>query len=341
MKIIYSETHKNHNPPFEGFTTAGNLPAFEVPARAEEVLCALKKRDWAEIANPQDFGLDSILAVHSQPYLAYLQTAYDKWSQYSPVDGMAFIPGTHGIDHENVVSGKVSEEYGFFLMDTTVGISAGTYSAAVQSAFTALTAAREAAENCSAAFALCRPPGHHAGREVCGGYCFLNNAAIAAQWLSKIGKVAILDIDYHAGNGTQEIFYNRQDVLVISIHADPSLEYPRYAGAAAETGSGSGMGYHKNFPLPPNIEDQEYLVVLDCALSQIKAFDPQYLVVSAGMDIYKEDPLGKFKITQQGIHAIGLRIAASGLPTVVIMEGGYHLPTLGENFANLLSPLGS
>ena len=170
------------------------------------------------------------------------------------------------------------------------------------------------------------------------GYCFLNNAAIAANWLSQEGKIAILDVDFHAGNGTQEIFYERSDVLTISLHADPAREYPRYAGFADQTGSGEGRGFHKNFPLPAGIDDFQYLQVLDEALGLIQAFEPAYLVVSAGMDIYEADLLGDFKITRSGISDIGELIAGLGLPTLVVMEGGYHVPSLGENFATLLTP---
>ncbi len=338
MKIYYPEIHKNHNPPYEGYTSEGNLPALEVPERADQVLRVLSMMKWASISLPCEFDLETILAIHSQPYLTYLQNAYAEWEKYSPVKGMAFIPGTYGINHESVAAGSVLEKAGFFLMDTTVGITTGTFPAALQSAFAALSGAQEIAKNRTVAFALCRPPGHHAGHEICGGYCFLNNAAIATHWLSLRGKVAILDIDYHAGNGTQEIFYNRADIFVTSIHADPKREYPRYAGGDEEKGIGPGTGFHKNFPLSSGITDSDYLITLDQALDLIAAFSPRYLVVSAGMDIYQEDPLGDFKITRQGIHEIGKHIAGLRLPTLIVMEGGYHLPTLGENFAELLKP---
>jgi acetoin utilization deacetylase AcuC-like enzyme len=235
-----------------------------------------------------------------------------------------------------VLAGNVPEQAGFFLMSTHVPVTAGTYTAALAAAQCALSGAQAVAQGQRAAFALCRPPGHHAGREMCGGLCFLNNAAIATQWLSKQGKVAILDIDYHAGNGTQDIFYARADVLTVSLHADPNREYPNYAGYAHETGAGPGTGYHRNYPLPAGTDDSLYLHTLDDALDLIAKFDPAHLVVSAGMDIYMDDPLSDFAITRQGIAEIGRSIASLNLPTLLVMEGGYNVEALGKNVVALL-----
>jgi acetoin utilization deacetylase AcuC-like enzyme len=174
------------------------------------------------------------------------------------------------------------------------------------------------------------------GKSFCGGYCYLNNAAIAANRLSLSGKVAILDIDYHAGNGTQDIFYERGDVLTISIHADPDGEYPAFCGYADETGAGQGSGLHRNFPLSAGTDDIRYLSVLDEALSLIKSFRPAFLVLSAGMDLYYGDPLGEFKMTQDGIRQIGVQVANLNLPTLIVMEGGYNNQALGENISILL-----
>jgi acetoin utilization deacetylase AcuC-like enzyme len=183
---------------------------------------------------------------------------------------------------------------------------------------------------------LCRPPGHHAGKANCAGYCYVNNAAVAANWLSKIGKTAILDIDYHAGNGTQEIFYERADVFTISIHADPDFEYPYYLGYADETGTGAGLGFHRNFPLPAGTDDNAYIETINKAASLIADYKPSFLVISAGMDLFEGDPLGKFKVTRTGIHQIGKKIATLSLPTLVVMEGGYNNAALGENIVSLL-----
>jgi acetoin utilization deacetylase AcuC-like enzyme len=229
---------------------------------------------------------------------------------------------------------------GYYIMDLSACIVAGTYEAALSSANCALSAAEfissSTANRSSSAFALCRPPGHHAGKDYAAGYCFVNNSSVAANWLSSKGKVAILDIDYHAGNGTQDIFYERDDVLTISIHGDPDFEYPHYIGYAEETGAGEGLGLHKNFPLPKGTDDERYLSALDEALKLILNFAPNHLVVPTGMDTFDGDPLGKFKVTRDGFAEIGKRIAALHMPTVVIMEGGYANVALGENVVTLL-----
>jgi acetoin utilization deacetylase AcuC-like enzyme len=224
-------------------------------------------------------------------------------------------------------------------MDLSACIVEGTYQAALASANCALSAAELVSSGERISFALCRPPGHHAGKDYAGGYCFINNASVAANWLSSKGKVALLDIDYHCGNGTQDIFYERNDVLTISIHADPNFEYPHYWGYADETGSGAGLGFHKNLPLERGTDNGIYLSALDEALSLIRKFEPKHLVVSAGMDIYADDPLGKIKVTTEGIGEIGKRIASLGLPTVIVMEGGYANEVLGINITTFLGEM--
>src|SRR5512138_3185629 len=176
------------------------------------------------------------------------------------------------------------------MMDLSACLVEGTYPAALAAANCAMSAAESVAGGERAAFGLCRPPGHHAGKDYAAGYCFINNASVAAHWLSAKGKVAVLDIDYHCGNGTQDIFYERADVLTISLHADPNFEYPYYAGYINETGTGAGLGFHHNFPLEKGTTDAQYLSALDEALNLISKFAPNYLLVSAGMDLYTDDP---------------------------------------------------
>jgi acetoin utilization deacetylase AcuC-like enzyme len=223
------------------------------------------------------------------------------------------------------------------MSDLSAPIVQGTFAAARAAADCALSAAQAVAGGDRAAFALCRPPGHHAGRSNCAGYCYLNNAAIAANWLSAAGRAALLDVDYHAGNGTQDIFYERGDVLTISIHADPAFEYPYFSGYADERGAGAGSGMHQNLPLPAGTDDAAYLVALETALEALRGFGPEFLVVSAGMDIYRADPLGKIRVSSEGIAEIGRRIAALRLPTVIVMEGGYNNDALGGNVVGFLS----
>lgn len=344
MKIFYPEEHRLHDPAFEVFDGGQRVPYLESPQRMERILNALRRTDWADIAEPADFGRDPIRAVHSDQYLSFLASAWTEWLAAEPEaaaasDKTALMPATFAAKRDQMPE-SILGKAGFFLLDLSVPIVGGTYTAALASAHCALSAAEEIshspADGPRSSFALCRPPGHHAGREIAGGYCFLNNAAIAAQWLTQFGRVAVLDVDYHAGNGTQDIFYARRDVLTISIHADPAFEYPYYTGYANETGKGDGLGFHHNFPLPAGTDDAGYLSTLEKAITLIQQFSPAHLVVSAGMDIYEGDPLGKFKITRQGIGEIGRRIAALNLPTAIVMEGGYNTDALGENVAAFL-----
>jgi acetoin utilization deacetylase AcuC-like enzyme len=249
MHIYYSDLHLQHNPPYEIYSQKEKVPAWERPERATSILDTLRSRDWADIQMTEDFGPGPIKAVHTTTYLDYLESAFQRWEPCSPLRGTAFIPYTFGIKQETARKGDLPDQDGFFMTDASIAITASTFLAAVSAAHCALSAAQAISTRERSSFALCRPPGHHAGGEVCGGYCFLNNTAISAQWLTQFGKVAVLDIDYHAGNGTQSIFYERDDVLTVSLHADPRRAYPRYAGHADEIGAGKGTGFNRNFPL--------------------------------------------------------------------------------------------
>ena len=337
MKIFYSEAHRQHNPPFELFEGGVRMPYLENPDRMDRILSIVNTLDWAELTQAEDFGLDPILAVHDQDYVDFLRSAYGEWTQEkTDYEKIALLPATfppRGCSHRpKSLLGRA----GYYMFDLSAPIMEGTFRAALGSANCALSGAKAIYKGSSAVFALCRPPGHHAGKSFCGGYCYLNNAAIAANWLSAKGKVAILDIDYHAGNGTQDIFYERDDVLTISIHGDPDYEYPTFCGYADETGAGPGSGLHRNLPLPSGTDDERYLSALDQGIGLIQSFKPEYLVLSAGMDLYTGDPLGTFKVTRDGIHDIGNRIANLGLPTLIVAEGGYNNEALGENFARLI-----
>jgi len=341
MNIFYSEAHRNHYPPFEVFDGGQRVPYFENPDRIDKILFALNKTDWANLIEPTDFGLDPILAVHDKDYINFLASCWTEWlDSDSSISALpethAFLPATFALRRKARPTSSLHGRGGYYMMDLSACIVAGTYQAALASANSALSCANYIFENQKSAFALCRPPGHHAGKDYAGGYCFINNASVAANWLSSKGKTALLDIDYHAGNGTQDIFYERYDVLTISIHGDPDFEYPHYAGFADETGAGNGLGFHKNFPLPKGTDDKNYLIALDEALAMIKNFSPEYLVLSTGMDTFDGDPLGKFKVTRNGFSEIGKRIASLNLPTAIIMEGGYANNELGDNVVTLL-----
>lgn len=341
MKIFYSEEHRNHYPSFEVFDGGIRVPYFENPDRMDRIVSALQKTDWAEFSAPRDFGLDPILAVHDRDYINFLASCWDEWLDSDPEiaaspEGHAFLPATFALRRPARPTASIRGRGGYYIMDLSACITAGTYPAALASANIALSAANSSFILHNSSFALCRPPGHHAGRDYAAGYCFINNAAVAANWLSVKGKVAILDIDYHGGNGTQDIFYERADVLTISLHGDPDFEYPHYIGFADETGAGAGLGFHRNFPLPKDTGDDGYLAALDEALTMIRKFTPDFLVLSFGADTFDGDPLGMFHVTRAGFAEIGKRIADLNLPTVIIMEGGYANEALGENTVTLL-----
>ena len=338
MKIYYSEAHRQHEPPFEVFDGGLRVPYLENPDRMDRILQALRQTTWAELTEPQDFGLKPIYAVHDRDYVDFLASAWSEWLASDARDKSTLLPATFALRREPPKPAGLLGRAGYYMMDLSASIVAGTYAAALASAHCALSAAECVSAGERISFALCRPPGHHAGKDYAGGYCFINNAAVAANWLSANGRIALLDIDYHCGNGTQDIFYDRADVLTISIHADPNFEYPHYAGYAKETGVGAGLGFHRNFPLEKGTDDARYFSALDEALNLIRNVSPAYLVISAGMDIYTDDPLGTIKVTTEGIGEIGKRISALDLPTVVVMEGGYNNDMLGINIIEFLTP---
>ncbi len=339
MNVYYSETHRQHHPPFEIYDGGDKIPTFEVPARMDRILETLRPDPRFNILPPEDFGLDPILAVHDTGYIDYLRTAFDEWQKEPDgYDKTALIPASFPPGGwRGHVPTSILGRAGYYTMDLAAPLVAGTFAAARDSAYCALSGAKDMLQaDIHSSFALCRPPGHHAGRANCGGYCYINNAAVAANWLSQHGKVAILDIDYHAGNGTQDIFYERADVLTISIHADPNFEYPHYVGFADETGAGAGKGFHRNFPMPFGADDTLYLQNLSEACGLVTNFQPRFLVISAGMDIYGEDPLGRIRVSTAGIGKIGAKIARLNIPTLVVMEGGYNTAALGTNILALL-----
>ena len=341
MQIYSSDKHKKH-----AFGLPDSRPVdydsnYEHPGRIDSILNALNLTNWAAILPPNDFGLDPILQVHPTRYLDYFKDAYNQWKEFSMEKDMAFIPYKPGFKPASTRFDKVPDQDGFFMTDMFVPVNLHTYPAAIAAVNCALSASQTIATKKGVAFALCRPPGHHAGPEICGGFCYLNNAAIAAHWLSSQGKTAILDIDYHAGNGTQTIFYERADVLTISLHADPAWEYPSFAGFAHETGSGAGKGFHHNIPLPHQTDDVLYLETLDKALQIIDANSPNFLVVSAGFDTCNGDPLGDFAISRNGFSCIGEAISTLQIPTAILLEGGYKTDELGDNVVAFLEPFNS
>ena len=326
MKIIYTDHHKLH---VTENITLGGFPFIieEIPQRIEEILAALQAAGIGPLIQPTDHGLSPILGVHDTQYIEYLQSAYENNAAFYRNDEPA-IPETFAPRSARRRPKHVLGLKGYYGFGTGSPINAGTWTAAYWSAQCALSAAELIRSGEEMAYALCRPPGHHAARDLYGGFCYLNNAAIAARHLP--GKVAILDIDYHHGNGTQEIFYDDPTVFYCSIHAHPDYEYPYYWGDASEIGAGAGSGYNLNLPLPSGTEDAAYLATLEQGVQAIRQFQPLFLIVSVGFDILTGDPAGGFKITLQGLAEISKQIAALHLPTILIQEGGYQIDELGK-----------
>ena len=336
MLTIYSDKHRLHNPTHE-FLEQGLVPYTEAPVRAETILASLTAAGIGPIAPPDDFGLDAIRSVHTSAYLDHLQTIYADWVALGATP-TAVVPFTFPRPGLDSASATPYARAARFCYDMSAPITATSWDAILSSAHCALTAAQRVLGGERVAYALCRPPGHHASQDLMGGYCFLNNAAIAADFLSqgRQKRVAIVDVDVHHGNGTQRIFYDRGDVLFVSIHGDPAWEYPYFLGNAHERGEGDGAGTTLNFALGKGIDDARYLAVLDEALAAVTSFDPAHLVVSAGFDTFDGDPLGQFKLTTNAYRQMGHRFAALDLPTVIVQEGGYAVHALGENVVSLL-----
>jgi acetoin utilization deacetylase AcuC-like enzyme len=336
MRVIYSPLHARHDGGVE-LHRGALVPSFESPARAQYILEALQ-RDGFGVLPPRDMPESALLQVHDADLVEFLRSAWSRWAA-SDREGSMLPSGfpARGLRRDRVPAG-IHGALGYYTFDASTPIVAGTWEAALAAARSAMTAAALVAEGDSAAYALCRPPGHHAGRGFFGGYCYLNNAALAAQHLRDQGRarVAVLDVDYHHGNGTQEIFWERDDVLFVSLHATPDSEYPYFLGYADERGAGRGEGHTLNLPLPLGTGWREYRAALEVALDAIGRYAPDALVVSLGVDTYESDPISGFKLTGPDYAQLGARLAAARLPTVLVQEGGYAIAEIGNNVAAVL-----
>ncbi len=335
MKAFLDQRQFAHDPKM--FMANGTkLPNPEQPKRIE-VLEAGAEAAGCTFATPIDHGMGPLAAVHSPEYLTFLQTIHTRWMR---IEGAAdeVIPNIHPDRRSATYPKSAVGQAGFHQADTACPIAAGTWDAAYWSAQTALSAANAVLAGTSAAYALSRPPGHHAFGDLAGGFCFLNNSAIAAQYLLERGfRPAILDVDVHHGNGTQGIFYARRDVLTVSIHADPERFYPFFWGAAHERGEGAGLGYNLNLALPRGTDDAAYLRALETALARISAFGADVLIVALGLDAHINDPFKGFAVTTPGFAQIAAKIAALRLPSVIVQEGGYLSDDLGANLTSFLN----
>ena len=338
MRIFHSEDHRGHAGAME-MRYDRMIPMCESPDRMDTILTALRAQGHRDIVLSSPFGLEPVLRVHTPGFVDFLERCWPLWeAEFGPGGfATAYMFGMRGMDQ--VPNSSVHSMLSCYTFDVCVPFVAGTWTAIRSAVDVTLSAASHVAEGNRSAFALCRPPGHHASADLAGGYCYVNNAAVAAQMLRDRGasRIAILDIDYHHGNGTQRIFYERDDVLYASIHATPEREYPFLLGYAREIGAGRGEGFNLNLPLPLGTTLDSYRPALAAAIDRVRAHAPDVLVVSLGVDSFIADPVGGFALQSEDYLALGDDIARLGLPTLFVMEGGYAIAELGLNTANVIT----
>jgi len=334
MKAVFDTRQGEHDPQF--FMANGvPRPSPEQPERIARLKAAAEAAGCT-FAAPKDHGMGPLAAVHTAEYLHFLRTIYPRWQRIEGA-GPEVIPNIHPAARTDNYPRSAVGQAGYHQADTACPIGEHTWLSAYWSAQTAVSAAGVLLSGERAAYALSRPPGHHAYADLAGGFCFLNNSAIAADHLRRAGRrAAVLDIDVHHGNGTQGIFYARGDVLTVSIHADPERFYPFFWGYAQERGEGAGRGANLNLPLPRGTGDDDYLRALDAALARIDAFGCDALVVALGLDAHVNDPFQGLAVTTEGFRRIARAIAACGWPTLYVQEGGYLSDDLGPNLTAAL-----
>jgi acetoin utilization deacetylase AcuC-like enzyme len=336
---FFSELHAGHAPEYE-FFRGERVPCFETPARAAIVRDKLVARGH-ELRTPTHDSAGLLSKVHAPRYLTFLETAWSQWLAADPANAdLQPFPSVWPVRtlRSDVEPVDFIARMGLYSMDNGTPLAAGTWTAAKAGADAAASAAALVASGTRSAFCATRPPGHHAGADFMGGYCFLNNAAIAAEAFRSNGsnRVAILDVDFHHGNGTQSLFYRRSDVLFASVHGDPRTEYPFYLGHADETGEGEGEGFNLNLPLPAGATTDAWFGALETACARVTEYGADALVVSLGLDAYAKDPISKFQLQSSDFLRLGERLARLGLPTLLVLEGGYATSELGINAANVL-----
>lgn len=339
MKTVYSPAHRGHAgaPELRGEAL---VPMAECPERMDVILAALSQAGLSEVLAPASHGLEAALRIHDPDFVAFLKNAYPMWrARYG--EGSAAFARVFGMrtlaQRPNMAS--VEAMLSAYTFDIFSPIVAGTWEAIVSALDVTMTGAQLIDGGAGSVFSLCRPPGHHASADLAGGYCYLNNAAIAAQYYRDTGasRVAILDIDYHHGNGTQSIFYDRDDVLFVSLHGRPEEEYPFLLGYAHETGQGAGEGFNMNLPMALGTGIERYSEALHRAVARIHEFAPDRLIVSLGVDTFDGDPVGGFCLQTPDYLRVGQTIARINVPCHFVMEGGYAVDALGRNVSNVLT----
>lgn len=330
MKSFFHPKQQLHHPTTYFSRGQMRVPQ-EIPERSTQILKGLAQLNLP-VTEPVDAGMASLLAVHDSKYLEFLQTAHARWKEVGQDWGDEVIPNVF-VREPNALRGILAEA-GRYLADGSSPVGANTWVSSYWGAQSAIAATNAVLEGDPSAYALCRPPGHHTRRDAAGGFCYLNNAAIAAELLrKKYPRIVILDTDMHHGQGIQEIFYGRNDVFYISVHGDPTNFYPATAGFDDEIGAQSGKGFNLNLPMPHGASEEVFFENVSRALDALLAFKPDALVFSLGFDVYKDDPQSKVAVTTEGFGKLGKQIADLALPTVIVQEGGYHYDTLAINTA--------
>lgn len=338
MKTVYSPLHAGHGGTME--LVAGEIvPGFEKPSRAEIIRARVESEKLGPVLPPRPHDLTAAKRIHRADYIDFLPTVYPAWEASGRTgSALPFTWPTRGL-RGDVPPETIEARLGFYSFDAGAPFVKGTWEAIKSSYEVALTAAALVKDGDRSAFALCRPPGHHAGDAFMGGYCYINNAAVVAQWFRDQGaaRVSILDVDYHHGNGTQQIFYRRGDVQVLNLHGDPMTEYPFFLGHADEKGEGEGEGFNVNYPMPFGTAFDVWGEALEDACRKLAAYAPDVVIVSLGVDTFEKDPISQFKLKSSDYPAIGRRIAKLGLPTLFVMEGGYAVEEIGINAVGVLT----
>ena len=337
MRVYYTPEHRSHAPRRQfSRLTAETSPHPETPDRADTIAAHLQRSSRFAFEEPRAVTVEEITRLHAPLLVEFLSEAGNR-DAADPADEL--IADCFALPLRGRPPGQLRPRAGYFCTDAQTPITPSTWRAARGAAGCALSAAERVAAGEQAAYALCRPPGHHAGHDYYGGYCYLNNAALAASALAMGGRAAVLDLDYHHGNGTQDLFYDSSRIQFVSLHADPASAYPFFYGYAEERGKGDGLGFTANFPLPRGTGDARYLSALSRALEAIDRAQPASLVVSFGYDTHREDPISHFDLTPDAYRAIGEQIAKLGLRTVVVQEGGYCISAGPPSVESLLLAL--
>lgn len=340
MKTFFSYDQQRHHPQLY-FKRGGLQPAQEVPDRVVQIIQGLTSLELP-VQQPYGGGWEPIYSVHDMDYIRFLQNAYHDRPEGWDGEVISNI-NVRRVGPDGLPRGGFVGQCAYYLADMSCPIGQDTHAAAYWSAQSAISAARAVMGGERFAYALCRPPGHHARRNAAGGFCYINNAAVAAELLKQhYGSVAILDVDVHHGQGTQEIFWERDDVLYVSIHGatdEGGGFYPVVWGYEDERGEGTGRGFNLNLPMPHGSAEEVFFYRLGEAFDRLRRYMPKALVLSLGFDIYREDPQSIVDVTSEGFRKLGRKVSGLDLPTVVVQEGGYHLESLAENTRQFFSGL--